>query len=48
MISSTSLYHSFNEGLVLRRSEPTKGGPAYLHDTDNHGTALLCGITELG
>ena len=48
MNRSHSLYRCFNEGLVLRRSEPTKGGLAYLHDTTNHGTALLCGITELG
>jgi hypothetical protein len=48
MVSSKSLYHSFNTGLERRRADPTKGGPPDIDDTTNHGTALLCGIAELG
>ena len=48
MNRSHSLYRCFNEGLVLRRSKPAKCGPVVLHDTANHGSALLSGLAELG
>lgn len=48
MNTSKALYHSFNAGLERRRAEPSKGGPPDVYDTVSHGTAVLCGIAELG
>ena len=48
MNKSKALYHSFNAGLERRRAEPNKAGPPDIYDTTSHGTAVLCGIAELG